>query len=139
MRQGISELRALGILANGLLRGRCPACGGHSMFRGFYGLHAACPACGTRLEISDGAWLGGVAIGYMFGALFAFCLGMAELRWHPIRDAGLDPLWTIAVLSLPVTALAYRPAKGLWFSLLYLFGLAGEGEEPSTTGKAGRP
>jgi len=97
------------------------------MFRGFYTLHDACPVCATRLEGSDGAWLGGVAIGYLFGALFAFGLGMVELRWHAIRDAGLDPLWTIAVLSLPITALAYRPAKGLWFSLLYLYGLAGEG------------
>ena len=102
------------------------------MFRGFYTLHEACPACGTRLEISDGAWLGGIAIGYLFGALFAFGLGLVELRWHPIREAGLDPLWTIAVLSLPVTALAYRPAKGLWFSLLYLYGLAGDDEASST-------
>jgi uncharacterized protein (DUF983 family) len=126
MRPGISLRRALAILVLGLTRGRCPACGGASMFRGLYELHEACPSCGVRLEASDGAWLGAVAIGYAFGALFAFAVGLVELRWHPIAEAGLDPLWTIALVSLPVTALAYRPAKGLWFSLIYIYGLAGE-------------
>lgn len=96
------------------------------MFGGLYELRERCPACGTRLDASDGAWLGGVAIGYAFGALFAFALAIAEVRWHSIAEAGLDPLWTIALVSLPFTVLAYRPAKGLWFSLQYVYGLAGD-------------
>ena len=41
----------------------------------------------------------------------------------------------LALASLPVTALAYRPAKGLWFALLYLAGFVvpdgiEEGERP---------
>lgn len=96
------------------------------MFKDFWELHERCPVCSIRHEIASGAWLGSVAIGYGFGALFAFGLGLIELLYHPIAEAGLNPLWTIAIVSTPVTALLYRPAKGLWFALLYLYGLAGE-------------
>lgn len=96
------------------------------MFRSAFELHARCPDCGSPHEVGDGAWLGGVAIGYAFGALFAVAVTIIELRWHPIAGLGLQPTWAIALASIVVTALAYRPAKGLWFSLLYLYGLAGE-------------
>lgn len=126
MRDGITSARALTILARGMVSGTCPNCGQRSMFRGFYELHERCPHCGVRHEIAEGSWLGGVAIGYAFGALFATILTLIELTSHPLREAGLPPTWTIAALSIPVTVLAYRPAKGLWFSLMYLYGLAGE-------------
>ena len=92
------------------------------MFRGFYELHETCDVCGVRHQGSPGAWLGVTALGYGIGAVFVVALGMMELLWGPLRALGLDPLWTIALASLPVTALAYRPAKGLWFALLYLGG-----------------
>jgi uncharacterized protein (DUF983 family) len=126
VREGISARRAWAILLQGLVSGRCPNCGRASMFEGFYALHPRCPHCGVRHEIAEGAWLGAIAVGYGFGALFAFGLGLVELLYHPIASAGLNPLWTIAIVSIPVTALAYRPAKGLWFALLYLYRLGGE-------------
>ena len=91
------------------------------MFRGFYALEQHCAVCGTRFEHHDGAWIGGVAVGYGFGVLFGLGLAIVELSWHPIARAGFDPAWTIAGAALPVTVLAYRPAKALWFGLLYLF------------------
>ncbi len=92
------------------------------MFRGFYELHETGDVCGVRYQGSPGAWLGATALGHGIGALFVVAVGMVELLWGPLRARGLDPLWTIALASLPVTALAYRPAKGLWFVLLYLAG-----------------
>jgi hypothetical protein len=66
--------------------------------------------------------LGAVAIDYGFGAPFAILAAAVELTLTPRRGAGLDPLWTIAVASLLVTAIGYRPAKSIWFSLFYLYG-----------------
>lgn len=129
MRDGISHARAVRLLAAGFFLGRCPACGRASMFRSAWELHELCPACGVRHELADGAWLGSVAIGYGIGALFAMALAFIELNTHVLARAGLDPLWTIALSSIPATVLAYRPAKGLWFVLLYLYGLAGEHDE----------
>lgn len=128
-------MKMLRVLALGALAGRCPCCLRASMFRSFYDLHETCEVCEVRYQGSDGAWLGAIAIGYGIGALFVVALGMAELLWGPLRSLGLDPLWTIAIASLPVTALAYRPAKGLWFALLYLAGFVvpdgvAEGDPP---------
>ena len=114
-------MRTLRALAR-TLRGRCPHCGRGRMFRGFYALHTRCANCGTRFEREEGAWLGAVAVGYAFGALFGLACALVELAWHPIAHAGLSPAWTIAIASLPVTILAYRPAKALWFGLLYRYG-----------------
>lgn len=109
------------LLRTGLL-GRCPGCTGHSMFSGYYDIPVACPNCRLQYQVGEGAWLGAIAIGYGFGALFAILAAVVELTWAPLRAAGLDPLWTIAVLGLVVTALGYRPAKSIWFSLLFTFG-----------------
>ncbi|MYA20672.1 MAG: DUF983 domain-containing protein [Chloroflexi bacterium] len=125
----------LRVLALGAMPGRCPSCLRVSMFAGFYELHETCRVCGVRYQGSDGAWLGAIAVGYAIGVIFVVALGMAELLWGPIRALGLDPLWTIAIASLPVTGLGYRPAKGLWFALLYLGGFVvpdgtAEGDPP---------
>lgn len=120
-------MRWLRTFARAAIRGRCPHCGRGAMFRG-YGLRSyyvmleRCPVCATRFETSDGAWLGAVAIGYAFGALFGIVAAVVEIVWRPLTHAGLDPTWTIAIAALPVTVACYRPAKGLWFGLLYLYG-----------------
>lgn len=130
MREGISYPRAVALLLAGFALGRCPACGRASMFRTMWELHERCPACGARHQLEDGAWLGAMAIGYGIAALVAMVAAVIELQTHVIARAGLDPMWTIAAAAVPVTVLAYRPAKGLWFTLMYLFGLSGEPEAP---------
>lgn len=106
------------------LRGRCPGCGRRPLFASFYGLHEVCTVCGVRYEREPGAYLGALALGYTAGVLWVVCCALVELAWSPLRNAGWDPLWTIAVSALVVTALAYRPAKGVWFALLYAYGFA---------------
>ena len=130
MRSGVSFLEALHVLWLGAL-GKCPGCRTHSMFRGFATLYERCPNCSIRYEREDGAWLGATALGYMVGALVAVFLGLAELRWHPIGELGLHPLGTIIVVSLLVTVPAYRPAKGVWFALLWLYEFTDEAEPPA--------
>ena len=109
------------------------------MFRAFWDLYERCPNCGMEYEKESGAWLGAMAIGYALGAGFAMVLGLLEWRFHLIADAGLHPMWTIAVAAIPITAIAYRPSKGIWFALLYLYGLAGSEDDaplsPDATGR----
>src|SRR5688500_14980690 len=119
MRPGISGSRAIRTLALGFIPGRCPRCLSHSMFQSFWDLYDRCPNCNLEVAKESGAWLGGVAIGYVLGAAFAMVLGVIEYMYHPLAEAGLHPLWTIAVASLPATAIFYRPSKGVWFALLY--------------------
>ena len=133
MREGISYRRAISLLLAGFVLGRCPACGRASMFRSTFELYERCPNCGLRHQSEDGAWLGAMAIGYGIAALVAMVAAVVELQTHAIARAGLDPMWTIAIASIPVTVLAYRPAKGLWFSLMYLFGLNGEPDAPEAS------
>ncbi|MFN8638031.1 MAG: DUF983 domain-containing protein [Dehalococcoidia bacterium] len=128
MREGITYRRAMALLLAGFVLGRCPACSRASMFRSTFELYERCPNCGVRHQLEDGAWLGAMAIGYGIAALVAMAAAVLELQTHLIARAGLDPMWTIAIASIPVTVLAYRPAKGLWFVLMYLFGLGGEGD-----------
>jgi len=133
MRSGVGFLGALHVLWLGAL-GRCPGCRTQSMFRGFATLYERCPNCGIKYEREDGAWLGALALGYTAGALAAVLLGLVELRWHPIRELGLHPLGTIIVVSLLVTVPAYRPAKGVWFALLWLFEFTDDAERATEAG-----
>ncbi len=93
------------------------------MFTGFYEIPTTCSVCELQYQVGEGAWLGGVAIGYGFGVIAAIIAVFVELLWGPIAATGLDPMWTIASGALVVTALSYRLAKGIWFSLLFQFGL----------------
>lgn len=129
MRAGVGLGQALQLLAIGAIPGRCPSCRTHSMFRSFYEMYERCPNCGIRYERESGAWLGAVALGYMVGAIFALAIGLIELAWHPLEHLGLPPLWSIVVLSLAVTAVGYRPSKGAWFALLWLYEFTDEAEE----------
>ena len=104
------------------LRGRCPGCEERPLFDGFYMVPVSCAGCGLQYQVGEGAWLGALAIGYGFGVIAAIIAVFVELIWSPIRATGLDPMWTIAIGALVVTAVGYRPAKAIWFTLLFRYG-----------------
>lgn len=114
-----------------VVRARCPHCGKGRFFSGFFGLRLRCTECDLRYQASDGAWLGALGIGYGVGALFGIVLSSAELAWHWIGRTGLDPMWTIAVLSVLASAVAYRPSKALWFAILYRWDFMAFGDAPA--------
>ena len=122
MRVGLTGGQALGALVKGAIPGTCPSCGRASMFRSWLDLYDRCPSCGLTYAVESGAWIGAVVVGYGIGALFVFLLTFIELFAHPIRSVGLDPISTIVVAGVVVTVLAYRPSKGLWFALLWVYG-----------------
>lgn len=127
MRAGLGAGDAVRALAAGAA-GRCPGCR-VPMFRGAITLHELCPGCGLRYETESGAWLGATALGYAAGALAGTALLIVELRWALLEAAGLPATWSIAAVGVFAAALGYRPAKGLWFALLWLYELTGESRE----------
>ena len=122
MRAGLGSGEAIAALAQGAVPGLCPACRRHSMFRSWLDLYDRCPTCGVRYAVESGAWLGAVAVGYAIGAVFVMALVFIEVLAHPIARAGFDPIWSITIAGLVITVLSYRPAKGLWFALLWVYG-----------------
>ena len=129
MRPNLTAGHAIRSLLLSTLLGRCPSCRRAPMFRGLIDLYERCPVCGIRYQMESGAWLGAIAVGYAIGALVVVALAGIEVVWRPIRDLGLDPLWTITLIGLAVTAPVYRPAKAFWFALLWVYGFTGEAEE----------
>ncbi len=119
------------------VRGRCPECGQTPMFSGFSEMYERCSNCTLRYQAAAGAWIGALAIGYGFGAMAALLLSFVEVAWRPIRDAGLDPMWVIAAVSLAVTGVGYRWAKGIWFALLHRWDLMSFGDAPPGPPSAG--
>jgi uncharacterized protein (DUF983 family) len=131
--------RAIRTLALGFIPGLCPRCLSHSMFRSLWELYDRCPNCDVQYAKESGAWLGALAIGYTLGAAFALVLGILEWQTHFIAELGLHPMWTIAAVSIPATAIVYRPSKGVWFALLYIYSLAGDEDDvPLAPGATGR-
>jgi uncharacterized protein (DUF983 family) len=120
MRSGVTFGEALRVLWLGVL-GRCPSCRSASMFRGWIEMPERCPNCGLKYQVESGAWLGALAVGYAAGAAVAVALTVIEVLWHPLANAGLSPLWVITALGIASVLPAYRPAKGLWFALLWLY------------------
>jgi uncharacterized protein (DUF983 family) len=116
--------------------GRCPECGRTSMFESYYGLRERCEVCDTRFESNSGEWLGGTAIGYTIGALVALALALIEVQWGPFAAAGLSLAWTMVVIagvSILATVIGYRPAKAIWFGLVYEMGFMARGDDPPGT------
>ena len=108
------------------------------MFRGYYAMHERCPNCGLLYEVESGAWIGTMAVGYGVGALVVLLLTFVELAYQPLDRLGLDPFWTIPVVAALVTLVAYRPAKGLWFALLWLYGFTEDGPGNAREGAPSR-
>lgn len=113
------------------IKGLCPECGQTSMFSGYIEMHDVCAACGLRYQTSSGAWLGALALGYTIGAAVAIAMALIEIVYRPLRDAGLDPAWTIVIVALVATGVGYRWAKAFWFSLLYLYDFMAFGDDPA--------
>ena len=101
------------------------------MFSGFWAMYDQCANCTLRYQTGAGAWIGALALGYGIGALVALALALVEMVYRPMRDAGIEPSWTIVVIALLSTLVGYRWAKATWFALLYLFDFMAFGDDPA--------
>lgn len=94
--------------------GRCPACDGGPLFRGFLKTVERCGACGFdfgRVNTGDGA---AVFIMQVAGALVVFPALYVQIAYSP-------PIWAMLAVAAPLTAgLALglmRPGKGAMIAL----------------------
>jgi uncharacterized protein (DUF983 family) len=92
------------------MMGRCPNCGQGKLFRGYLKVNDVCPVCGEELyhHRADDLppYIAIVIVGHLLVGL------MLELE---LRNAGVDPMWYIAILVplaiiLPLALLP--PIKG---------------------------
>ena len=109
------------------LWGRCPACGGGRVFKGFYALNAACDRCGARFH-QDGSPTVGAMIINMFITMLLGFIGAIPLVIKTTPDTlMLALLGWLAGLALFSTVF-YRFARGLWVGITTLTGANEEGE-----------
>ena len=113
--------RVLQIVARALRR-RCPNCGGHPIFSGWFRMLPACPRCGLSLERQES--------GYVVGA-YMFNIVAAELIFMVLLAALVYFLWPsppwglltyggpVLMVLLPVLLYPYSKTLFLGFDLLF--------------------
>src|SRR6476659_7103132 len=112
-------LRILHILRCGF-RLTCPACGYGHMFRSRWTMNLRCPVCGIIFERDAGEVTGGMWIN---ATVTSTLVVIPALYFGLFTHVSVVLL--IAILSIFTVVfglLFYRPARGLWISILYLTG-----------------
>ena len=104
---------------------RCPRCGGGRLFRGWFRMHDACPACGVSFAREPGFYLGSIYINYgvtviATGALYATLVAGVGVS----HETALAACLAVAVV-LPV--IFFRHARSL---LLAIDGSVNRGQSP---------
>ena len=102
---------------------RCPRCGKGHLFKGVFTMHQRCPVCNYKFEREEGYYTGAMAINLIFSELLVTAYILPVSGW-----AGLNPhvpFLPILLLSSPLPILLpllfFRPTRGLWVNMNYLF------------------
>jgi uncharacterized protein (DUF983 family) len=80
----------LTMVARALTR-RCPHCGSHGLFTGWFHARERCPACGVRMLRGDESWATGT---YLFNLVVSELLLMAVLA-AVVVSTWPDPPWAV--------------------------------------------
>src|SRR5262245_39273559 len=111
--------RMIRILLCGLLL-TCPACRYGRMFRSLWTMNLRCPVCGIIFERDAGEVTGGMWINTTVTSTLGVVLALYFAFFTKISLVLLFGI--LAILTIVVGLLFYRPARGLWVSILYLTG-----------------
>jgi uncharacterized protein (DUF983 family) len=92
------------------IRRRCPYCGAGGIFRNYFELREACPACHTRFEREEGYFLGAYALNLIVAEFLG--LGLAIWLLFRTRLQHLDLIWQEAIaiglaVLLPIVFFPY--------------------------------
>ena len=99
------------------IRGCCPRCGHHGVFKSHYRLHEVCPQCSLPLEQEDGWGLGAVPLNYSLTCM-GWVLPVALVflfGWISLTSA----LIVAGAGTLVIPFLTYRYSKALWIGIYY--------------------
>src|SRR6185503_6764121 len=111
--------RAIRILLCGLLL-TCPACRYGRMFRSLWTMNLRCPVCGIIFERDAGEVTGGMWINATVTSTLAVVPALYFALFTKVPLALLFGI--LALITVAFGLLFYRPARGLWISILSLTG-----------------
>jgi uncharacterized protein (DUF983 family) len=108
---GVRTVRALMAAA----RLRCPVCGVGRLFRGWFRMATACPACEATFEREEGFFQGAIYLGYAATLASGICV-YALLAWglgasHPAVSA------SVLAFTIAIPFLAWRWARAGWLAV----------------------
>jgi uncharacterized protein (DUF983 family) len=108
------EPRPLGLLQTRALRLKCPRCGQAPIFRGWFSMNDACPACGRRFNREPGYLLGSIYFNYGVTASLVVIMYFAMFFGNVLTD----PQRLIVLMSFGILfpAWFFRYARALWIA-----------------------
>ena len=114
--------RSAGILLRRALLLRCPACGGGSLFTGFFATKTRCPTCGLLLERGESDYFIGaytvnlIAVETLLaiGFLIVVLVTRPNPPWEALQYGGV-------ALSILGAVLCYPFAKTTWLAVDLMF------------------
>jgi uncharacterized protein (DUF983 family) len=111
--------RMVRILLCGLLL-TCPACRYGRMFRSLWVMKLRCPVCGIIFERDAGEVTGGMWINATVTSTLIVIPALYFALFTRVSIALLIGL--LGAFTVGFGLMFYRPARGLWISILYLTG-----------------
>ncbi len=101
---------------------RCPQCSLGDIYPNLFSIKPkdVCDRCDVRYERDSGVFIMPVFLCYFLGAAFAGLFGLfLGMRYGMFQ--GFTP--TLIAATVVFILLVYRPVKGFWIWMLWLFGL----------------
>ena len=116
--RGESQLRPSGwLLVWRALSRKCPSCGRGRMFRSYFGMNPACPACGAVFWKNEGEWIGPVVIDYAV-AVTGVLASWAGLMFFSFSEFAQITIPAIIAVILCVGMLPW--SRSFWTLFLFV-------------------
>lgn len=104
----------IGRLQGRALRLKCPACGQAPIFRGWFSMHDACPACGRRFNRDAGYLLGSIYFNYGVTGMLVVIMYFAMFFGDVLTDTQRLVVLTAFGILFPMWF--FRYARALWIA-----------------------
>lgn len=108
------DLKPIDVLLWRALKLKCPRCGNAPIFKGWFSMHDACPACGRKFNRAPGYLLGSIYFNYGVTASIVVALYFALF----FSDVLTDPqrLAAISVFGILFPMWFFRYARAYWIA-----------------------
>lgn len=96
---------------------KCPACGRGRMFRSYFGMNSACPACGSVFWRHEGEWIGPLVIDYAV-AVAGVLASWAALMFFGFSEIAQLTIPAVIAIVLGVGVVPW--SRSFWTLFLYV-------------------
>lgn len=104
----------IGRLQRRALQLKCPACGEAPIFRGWFAMHDACPACGRRFNRDAGYLLGSIYFNYGVTGMIVVIMYFAMFFGDVLTDT--QRLLVLTAFGILFPMWFFRYARALWIA-----------------------